>query len=410
VTIRVAIVDDEPLAIERMRRLLAGEPDIQVVAECSNGAEAVAAIRSQAPDLVFLDVQMPGLDGFGVVEEVGPAAMPATIFATAFDEHALQAFDTSALDYLLKPFDPDRFARALHRARRFLRNQNREDLEARLTSMLRGLNRTRRYLDRFTVRYGRRIVFVDAAEVDWIEADGNYAAIHVGSRFICCARPSRALKSSSIRPSSCASTGRTSSQWTGFASWSLCFRESGRIRRTAQGRHTTHLQPHLPGALGTSGGNLSQSRVIPRSPLNPQAGAPSCLVPNSWRGTAVGQGAGSSTACVRIERQPRERSPAAATMFVQRPNVEVDHVRLDRPVRPHFRLSSGTHCVRRKIVPIQSTGRWLKYPRMIEAASGEKLFSPIPERLQQSLATTRNFHHCHQRIEMDEANVDRVHS
>ena len=94
VTIRVAIVDDEPLAIERMRRLLAGEPDIQVVAECGNGAEAVAAIRSQAPDLVFLDVQRPGLDGFGVVEQVGPQAMPATIFATAFDEHALQAFDT----------------------------------------------------------------------------------------------------------------------------------------------------------------------------------------------------------------------------------------------------------------------------------------------------------------------------
>ena len=181
-TIRVAIVDDEPLAIERMRRLLAGERDIQIVAECTNGAEAVAAIRSQAPDLVFLDVQMPGLDGFGVVEQVGPASMPATIFATAFDEHALLAFDSSALDYLLKPFDPDRFARALERARRFLRLQNREELEAKLTSMLGGTNRARRYLDRFLVRYGRRIVFVDTAEVDRIEADGNYAAIHVGTQ------------------------------------------------------------------------------------------------------------------------------------------------------------------------------------------------------------------------------------
>ena len=137
-TIRVAVVDDEPLAIERMRRLLAAEPDIQVVAECGNGAEAVAAIRSHAPDLVFLDVQMPGLDGFGVVEQVGPEAMPATIFATAFDEHALQAFDASALDYLLKPFDPDRFARALDRARLFLRQQDRAELEAKLTSMLGG--------------------------------------------------------------------------------------------------------------------------------------------------------------------------------------------------------------------------------------------------------------------------------
>jgi two-component system LytT family response regulator len=182
VTIRVAIVDDEPLAVERMRRLLAEEPDIHVVAECSNGAEAVAAIRNQAPDLVFLDVQMPGLDGFGVVEQVGPKAMPATIFATAFDEHALQAFDASAVDYLLKPFDPDRFARALDRARRFLRHQNREELEAKLTSMLGGLNRARRYLDRFIVRYGRRILFVDTAEVDRIEAEGNYAAIHVGKQ------------------------------------------------------------------------------------------------------------------------------------------------------------------------------------------------------------------------------------
>jgi two-component system LytT family response regulator len=178
----VAIVDDEPLAVERMRRLLAEEPDIQVVAECSNGADAVAAIRNQAPDLVFLDVQMPGLDGFGVVEQVGPAAMPATIFATAFEEHALQAFDSSALDYLLKPFDPDRFARALDRARRFLRQQNREELEAKLTSMLGGLKRAPRYLDRFVVRYGRRILFVDAAQVDRIEADGNYAAIHVGKQ------------------------------------------------------------------------------------------------------------------------------------------------------------------------------------------------------------------------------------
>jgi two-component system LytT family response regulator len=182
VTIRVAIVDDEPLAIDRMRRLLAGEPDIQVVAECSNGAEAVAAIRNHAPDLVFLDVQMPGLDGFRVVEQVGPEAMPATIFATAFDDYALQAFDSSALDYLLKPFDPDRFARALDRARSFLRHQNREELEAKLTSMLGGLNRTRRYLDRFIVRYGRRILFVDTARVDRIEADGNYAAIHMGKQ------------------------------------------------------------------------------------------------------------------------------------------------------------------------------------------------------------------------------------
>jgi two-component system LytT family response regulator len=108
--------------------------------------------------------------------------MPATIFATAFDEHALQAFDASALDYLLKPFDPDRFARALNRARRVLRLQDREEIEAKLTSMLRGLNRTRRYLDRFVVRYGRRILFVNAAEVDRIEADGNYAAIHMGKQ------------------------------------------------------------------------------------------------------------------------------------------------------------------------------------------------------------------------------------
>src|SRR6516225_7189360 len=121
--IRAVIVDDEPLARERLRDLLAEDAEVEVVGECADGTEAVAAIRGHAPDLVFLDVQMPGLDGFGVVAEVGPENMPLTVFVTAFDRYALKAFEVHALDYLLKPFDQDRFESALARAKDRLRHR-----------------------------------------------------------------------------------------------------------------------------------------------------------------------------------------------------------------------------------------------------------------------------------------------
>ena len=119
-SLRVLIVDDEPVARRGILRLLQREPDIEVVGECADGAQAVAAIGALAPDLVVLDVQMPELDGFGVIAAIGSARMPAVVFATAFDQHAVRAFDAQAIDYVLKPIDPERFRRVLQRARSYL--------------------------------------------------------------------------------------------------------------------------------------------------------------------------------------------------------------------------------------------------------------------------------------------------
>src|ERR671930_279084 len=130
--IRTLIVDDEPLARERLRALLGGEEDVEVVGECANGKTAVEAIQSLKPDLVFLDVQMPVLDGLGVVEAVGAEAMPAVIFVTAYDRYALRAFEVHALDYLLKPFDRPRFQKAIGRARALLQAEQDRDVDPRL--------------------------------------------------------------------------------------------------------------------------------------------------------------------------------------------------------------------------------------------------------------------------------------
>ncbi len=186
-TVRALIVDDEPLARDCVRLALAGE-DVAVVGECGDGEDAVAAIRQLAPDLVFLDVQMPGLDGFDVVAHVGPDRMPAVVFVTAYDEHALRAFQVHALDYVLKPFDDERLRRALAHARRFL-DRDGEILARRLAAAL--AERTpvgpahaasRGYVTRFTVKQDDRIHFVPAADVDWFEAAGNKVVLHVGER------------------------------------------------------------------------------------------------------------------------------------------------------------------------------------------------------------------------------------
>jgi two-component system, LytTR family, response regulator len=180
--IKTLIVDDEPLARSRIRNLLEAEPDVEVVGECENGLEAIEAIASLHPDLVFLDVQMPGLDGFGVVEKVGPAHMPASVFVTAFDEFAIQAFDAQALDYLLKPFAVERFQHTLARARARLSARRREALESRLEALLEEHGRGREYLERFLVRVASRITFVDAEKVDWIASEGNYLRLHIGQQ------------------------------------------------------------------------------------------------------------------------------------------------------------------------------------------------------------------------------------
>ncbi len=176
---RVLVVDDEPWARRRIVALLAGESDVEVVGECGDGAEAVAKIAELAPDLVFLDVQMPEIDGFEVLEAVGPSRMPRVIFATAYDAYALRAFDAQALDYLLKPFDDERFGQALSRARKDL-GQSKALSDRSLHLLLESLQQNRKFLQRLVVKTGGRVVFLRANDVDWFEASGNYVALHVG--------------------------------------------------------------------------------------------------------------------------------------------------------------------------------------------------------------------------------------
>jgi len=188
--IRVLIVDDEPPARAKVRKLLAAEDDFEVVAEAADGEEAVAAIRDaaireQAPDVVFLDVQMPRLDGFGVVAEVGVEEMPRVVFVTAFDEHALRAFEVHAFDYLLKPFAPSRFRRVLARVREQLAKDSAADLARRLEELLDdagggvGSGGGTRPLRRILLRRGQeREILLPVEEVDRVCADGNYLRFH----------------------------------------------------------------------------------------------------------------------------------------------------------------------------------------------------------------------------------------
>jgi two-component system, LytTR family, response regulator len=180
-SIRALIADDEPLARDRIRRFLAKDPEIEVVAECGDGAAAVAAIRREAPDLVFLDVQMPEMDGFEVVRRVGAKRMPVTIFVTAYDTYAIRAFDAQALDYLLKPIGAERFAQAVGRAKEQLIGAlNRRALRGVLATLRKAENRER-YPTRWPVSRGDRVTFVDTLSIDWIEAAGNYVRVHAGN-------------------------------------------------------------------------------------------------------------------------------------------------------------------------------------------------------------------------------------
>ncbi len=179
--IRTLIVDDDPLPRERLAGLLAGEPDIEVVAQCRDGEEAVTAIVDHEPDLVFLDVQMPQMNGFEVIEAVGGERMPLVIFVTAYDQHALRAFQVRALDYLLKPFDRERFREALERARRQVEREETGDLGRRLLALVKDLRRDQPRAERLVVKSGGRLFFLRADEIDWVEAAGNYVRLHVGT-------------------------------------------------------------------------------------------------------------------------------------------------------------------------------------------------------------------------------------
>ena len=180
-TLRALIVDDEALARTALVRLLKRERDVSLIGQCDDGESAVQTIRQAQPDIVFLDVQMPEMDGFQVVEAIGAERMPVTIFVTAFDRYAIRAFDANAVDYLLKPFAPDRLARALARAReRCLGKQDKEAAQ-RLFSLLDSRLQSD-YAQRLAVATGGRIVFVPVADIDWIEAEGNYARLHVSRK------------------------------------------------------------------------------------------------------------------------------------------------------------------------------------------------------------------------------------
>ena len=176
--LRALVVDDEALARQRVRHLLRRAADIEVIGECANGLEAVQAIEDQHPDLIFLDIQMPELDGFGVVEAVGAEQMPPTLFITAYDQFALRAFEVHALDYLLKPFSPERFQQALERARRWCGGAAQGQGPA-LDALVAGYRQERPWTDRILVRQGDRHRLVRTADIQWVEAEDNYVRLHV---------------------------------------------------------------------------------------------------------------------------------------------------------------------------------------------------------------------------------------
>jgi two-component system, LytTR family, response regulator len=180
--IRTLVVDDEPVARARVVALLGDEPDVEVVGECANGSQAVAAIADRSPDLVFLDVQMPEMDGFEVARRLGPDRMPAVVFVTAFDQYALQAFEVHALDFLLKPFSAQRFKSALSHAREQLAQRRATTMGRQLLEWLPEIQKREPILDRLVVKSSGRIYFVRVADVDWCEAAGNYISLHVGQQ------------------------------------------------------------------------------------------------------------------------------------------------------------------------------------------------------------------------------------
>lgn len=181
-SLRVMVVDDEPLARRGVIKRLADHPDMQVIGEYGDGEAALPAILAQAPDLVFMDVQMPGLNGLDTLGLLSPQERPTTIFLTAYDRFALKAFEVHALDYLLKPIDDDRFAEALDRARATHAPKLGPAFQARLQALLETQAPTPAFATRFMIRSGSRVTFIAASEIDWIEVEDDYAGLHVGNK------------------------------------------------------------------------------------------------------------------------------------------------------------------------------------------------------------------------------------
>lgn len=178
--IKTLIVDDEPLARERVKRFLRDENDVQIIGEIGNGSDAIAAIKEKKPDLVFLDIQMPEKNGFDVIKSLNGKHLPTIVFVTAYDQYALKAFDVHALDYLLKPFTKERIHRALARAREHIESKQLGTLDERLTSLIADLKSEKKFLERLVVKSVGRVFFLKTDEIDWIEAAGNYVKLHVG--------------------------------------------------------------------------------------------------------------------------------------------------------------------------------------------------------------------------------------
>lgn len=177
--IRAMVVDDEAMARERVIGMLRQEADIELIGECSDGQQAVQAIAAQQPDLVFLDVQMPAVDGFGVIQQVGPEKMPAVVFVSAYDEYALKAFEVHAMDYLLKPFSRERFQQTLQHARTHVERRRAGDLGKRLMALVQDVKPEPQRLDRLVVKSGGRVFFLRTDDIIWIEAAGNYVRLHL---------------------------------------------------------------------------------------------------------------------------------------------------------------------------------------------------------------------------------------
>lgn len=179
-SIRALIVDDEPPARDIIRRMLKDDPEIEVVGECSNGREAIKSLEELSPDLLFLDIQMPEMDGFALLESLEEKSLPVIIFVTAYDRYALRAFEYYALDYLLKPFDHERLEKAIMRAKANLLEKNAEDRSRQMLALLNQINARSEYRDRFVIKSNGRVLLVNAEEVDWIETSGNYLLLHEG--------------------------------------------------------------------------------------------------------------------------------------------------------------------------------------------------------------------------------------
>jgi two-component system LytT family response regulator len=198
--LRAMIADDEPLARERLRLLLSGDEDIAIAAECRSGREVVQALRADSVDVLFLDIQMPGSTGFDVIEQIGASHMPVTVFVTAHNHYALQAFEVHALDYLTKPIEPERLKATLARVKECIASKSalrsQEQLKSFFDNMTRNSSQPMKYPSRFLVHNGTKDVLVPVDEVEWIEAADYYSCLHVGSKSFLLREPIKQLADS----------------------------------------------------------------------------------------------------------------------------------------------------------------------------------------------------------------------